>query len=125
VTCLPPEQASAEAHIAFNHGHRHGFLRRRIKKAQTIIEYSLLIAVTVGTLLIIQIYFRRGVEGLLKQNVDNLGGERLTTSQYSPGGTRGATINTNIDYSGFDYEGAYGMAISNEHTNRTEVSRLR
>jgi hypothetical protein len=94
------------------------------KSAQSIIEYSLLIAVGVAALIAMQYYFGRSVQGLLKQNVDNLGGEKLSGQQYSPGKWYTGVSTTRIGTSGFDYEGRKGFSMSMGAMQRSQVSKI-
>ncbi len=48
-------------------------------KGQSTLEYAMIIAVVVGAIIAMQIYLRRGVQGKLRESVDNIGG------QYSAG----------------------------------------
>ncbi len=43
------------------------------KKAQSTLEYALIIAVIVAALLAIQIYMKRGVQGKLRESSDQIG----------------------------------------------------
>jgi len=94
------------------------------KSAQSFLEYSLLIAVGISTLIVMQYYFGRSVQGLLKQNVDNLGGEKLTGQQYSPGKWYTGTSVTRIGTSGFDYEGRKGFSVSTGTMQRSQVVKI-
>ena len=51
----------------------------RAKKAQSTLEYALLITVVIGGLLTMQSYMKRGLQGKLKETTDQIG------EQYSPG----------------------------------------
>lgn len=93
-------------------------------KAQSFVEYSLLIAVGIAVLIVMQYYFGRSVQGLLKQNVDNLGGEKLSGQQYSPGKWYTGTSVTRIGTSGFDYEGRKGFSVSTGTMQRSQVSKI-
>lgn len=95
------------------------------KSAQSFVEYSLLIAVGISALIVMQYYFGRSVQGLLKQNVDNLGGERLSGQQYSPGKWYTGTSTTRIGTSGFDYEGRHGFSVSTGIMQRSQVSKIK
>ena len=53
-------------------------MRTKMKKGQTAIEYSMLLIVVVGSLLAIQNYLKRGVQGRWRDSVDSLG------DQYDP-----------------------------------------
>ncbi len=50
-------------------------------RAQSTVEYAILIAVVVGALLAMQIYMKRGVQGKLRSATDDIG------AQYVPGKT--------------------------------------
>lgn len=53
------------------------FLRKR--KAQSTLEYAVLIIIVIGALLSIQTYIKRGVQGRMRQAADDIG------DQYSVG----------------------------------------
>ena len=53
----------------------------RKMKAQSTLEYAVLIMVIIGALLAIQTYIKRGVQGRLKSATDDIG------DQYSPDNT--------------------------------------
>lgn len=52
-----------------------------MRKAQTALEYAVLIVCVVAALIAMQIYLKRSVSGRLRQQADSLG------AQYSPGHT--------------------------------------
>jgi hypothetical protein len=62
------------------------------RKGQNILEYSILIALVVGAAVAMQTYVKRGLQGRVKEAVDNagngglVGGSQLTFSgnQYEP-----------------------------------------
>ncbi len=54
-------------------------IMRLNKRAQSTLEYAVVIAIIVGGLLAMQMYIKRGVQGRLKQASDDIG------EQYSPG----------------------------------------
>lgn len=58
------------------------------KRGQSVLEYSILIAVILSALVIMQFYIKRGYQGRLKKEADTVG------QQYSPGHTT-STIITN------------------------------
>jgi len=59
------------------------------RRAQSTLEYALIVAVVVGGLIAMQVYIKRGLQGKLKESADQLG------EQYSPGYTTGTvTVNT-------------------------------
>ena len=53
------------------------------KKAQSTLEYAVLIAIVVGALIAMQVYIKRGIQGRWKQASDDIG------EQFSPGYTVG------------------------------------
>jgi hypothetical protein len=55
------------------------------KKAQSFLEYSLLIAAAVTALVVMQYYLSRSTQGFIKSQVDNLGGEKLGQGKYGGG----------------------------------------
>jgi uncharacterized protein (UPF0333 family) len=62
-----------------------------LKKGQSTLEYAIIITVVIGALLAMQIYFKRGLQGKLKESSDNIGQQYsagLTTSSYT------TTVNT-------------------------------
>jgi len=58
------------------------FKVRQNRKAQTTLEYAVLIGVIVAGLIAMQIYLKRGWQGKLRESADNMG------SQFTPGQTR-------------------------------------
>ncbi len=57
----------------------------RLKKAQSTLEYALIVAVAAGALISMQVYIKRGLQGKLKAATDEIG------EQYSPGNTTSVT----------------------------------
>ena len=62
----------------------------KCRKAQSTLEYALVVAVVVGALLAMQVYVKRGIQGRLKTATDDIG------DQYSPGYTE-SVITVEID----------------------------
>jgi len=58
------------------------------KRAQSTLEYAVLIVVIIGALLAIQTYIKRGVQGRLKSASDDIG------DQFSPDNTNSIHIST-------------------------------
>lgn len=50
------------------------------KKAQSSLEYAILIIIVLGALLTIQVYIKRGVQGRLKSATDDIGDQYSTMS---------------------------------------------
>ena len=57
------------------------FARLSKKRAQTTLEYAILIGVIVAGLIAMQVYLKRGFQGKLKEGADTMG------QQFSPGHT--------------------------------------
>jgi|GEM_PF-1545705 hypothetical protein len=100
------------------------YFKGKKKSAQSFVEYSLLIAVGIAALIVMQYYFGRSVQGLLKQNVDNLGGEKLSGQQYSPGKWYTGVSTTRIGTSGFEYEGRHGFNVATGTMQRSQVTKI-
>jgi len=60
--------------------------RLRKKSGQSTLEYAIVIAVIVAGLLAMQIYIRRGFQGRLREDADQMG------RQFDPGGGMNYTI---------------------------------
>jgi Flp pilus assembly pilin Flp len=56
------------------------FIRSK-KRAQSTLEYAVIIAVVVGALIAMQVYVKRGLQGRLRQATDDIG------DQFAPGVT--------------------------------------
>lgn len=62
------------------------------KRAQSTLEYAVIIAVVVAALIAMQAYVKRGLQGKYRQASDDIG------EQYSPGRTTSnQTINSHVD----------------------------
>ncbi len=81
--------------------------RKKILLAQSVIEYAITVAVVVGALLAIQVYFKRGVQGRLRDNVDNIG------KQYDPTNVS-SSVNMNIS-----------TVVTNNSTSSEEGDKIR
>lgn len=57
-------------------------------KAQGTLEYAIIIGVVVAALIAMQAYFKRGLQGKIRQASDEIG------EQFSPGKTTGSVTNT-------------------------------
>lgn len=96
-----------------------------IKKGQSILEYTVLIAVVIASLLIMHIYVKRAYQGRLKQEADSVG------EQYSPGHTTSLietdTTSTSTTYTGGELvkdDGSkvpvpYGTTVSKSSSSST------
>jgi len=59
------------------------------KRGQSLLEYSILFAVILSAILIMQFYIKRGYQGRLKAEADSVG------QQYSPGHTTSIVTTNN------------------------------
>ena len=80
------------------------FLRKR--KAQSTLEYAVLIIIVIGALLSIQVYLKRGIQGRMRSSADDIG------SQYSVGNmnmVRTTTFSSNTQ----ETFGVSGVGVAN------------
>jgi hypothetical protein len=63
-------------------------LNNKRQKGQSTLEYAILIIIIIAALFSIQVYIKRGVQGRLKSEADNIG------TQFSPGNTNVVRIKT-------------------------------
>lgn len=80
-------------------------------RAQSTLEYAIIIMVVVGALLAMQIYMKRGLEGKLKDSSDNIG------AQYSAGNVS-SSHTTTTDTTSEEKTSAQGSS-SNVDTSST------
>lgn len=84
------------------------------KRAQSTLEYALIIAVVVGGLIAMQVYVKRGLQGKLKDSADQIG------EQYSPGYTTGTvTVDTTTTTS---ESLASGVTSTNSSTTQNKAT---
>lgn len=89
------------------------FLRK--KKAQSTLEYAVLIIIVIGALLSIQVYLKRGIQGRMRSSADDIG------SQYSVGNMnmiRTTTFRTNTA----ETFGLSGIGVANSILNEDETT---
>ncbi len=96
----------------------------RTVKAQSTLEYALLIAVVIGSLLYMQNYLKRSMQGRLQRIGDQMG------EQYSPGKTyRNVSSRTYIAKVQTDETRGTGSLKTDEATggeqDRNEIRRLK
>lgn len=82
------------------------------RKAQSTLEYALIIGVVVAGLLLMQHYVRRGLAGKYKSSSDDLG-EQFEPAKYSASFTVGQTSNVR--------QGVANRVSSTEH-NTAQIS---
>lgn len=84
------------------------------KRAQTTLEYAILIGVVVAGLIAMQTYLKRGVQGKLKESADSMG------QQFSPGYTTYNYTTTSRTSSNEDVAGGVTRTeIDEQVTDRT------
>lgn len=96
------------------------------KKAQSTLEYAILIIIIIGALLAVQTYIKRGIQGKMKQSSDDIG------DQYSPDNTRVVKRTTVSSNTIEEFGGAAGQGVSktsyapgnSEKTSTTEASSI-
>ena len=90
------------------------FLKKR--KAQSTMEYAVLIIIIIGALLSIQVYIKRGIQGRLRSAADDIG------EQFSSGKMNATT--TTVSHSKTHDEYATGITTSTldgKETSNTTV----
>ena len=77
------------------------FRRLHNRRGQSTLEYAILIAVIVAALLAMQTYMKRGYQGKLRENADNIG-EQFTPENtlYSYTTTSGSTSTDTLNVAG-------------------------
>jgi len=81
------------------------------KKAQSTLEYGIIVAVVVGALLAMQVYMKRGVQGRARSSIDSIGEQYsagITTSKYITEAEKSETkelIGTDGTFSGIGSKG--------------------
>ena len=91
------------------------------RKAQSTIEYVILIIVIIGALLSIQVYIKRGIQGRLKSATDDIG------DQFSPGNTnvqRTMTVNSVSNETFINGESRSTLIEQAEVTTTNETSNI-
>ncbi len=85
------------------------------KRAQSTLEYAVLVIVIIGALLSIQVYIKRGVQGRLKSAADDIG------DQYSVGNTN-VIKTTKTNSKTTDEFGVGGQGVSKTTLKEKEVT---
>jgi len=95
------------------------FIRLSKRKAQTTLEYAILIGVVVAGLIAMQTYIKRGVQGKLKDSADSMG------EQFSPGYTLSDSSTTSFTHSTDTFrEGTARSDILNQTTNKVSSENV-
>lgn len=86
----------------------------RKRKGQSTLEYAVIIAVVVAALIAMQAYFKRGVQGKIKQASDDIG------EQFSPGRTTANTVTTSNVSSTENVSVSGGLPTTTTSSNQTQ-----
>jgi hypothetical protein len=107
-------------------------LKNNSKKAQSFLEYSMVIAVIAAVLIAMQVYYSRSLQGHYKETVDRLGSERIGPESFTPGkwfaGTEGHYLKQ-LSTWGFDYENgvevSFGIMTGGTHlASQSKISGI-
>ena len=89
-------------------------MTKKLNKAQTTLEYAILIGVIVAGLIAMQVYIKRGYQGKLRESADSMG------QQFSPGNTTTNYAITNTTNSTETLAGGVTSTnINNQTSNKT------
>jgi hypothetical protein len=97
----------------------------KVKQAQSILEYAILIAIVIAAVVVMQVYMKRGISGRLKDSTDRIsGGESFsasntTTYQHSLTGQRNIVELTATDDNSSKIAGVIGYA-----GDKTEIANI-
>ena len=92
----------------------------RKNKAQSTLEYAVLIIVVAAALFAMQAYFKRGVQGKMRDTADNIGGGAM----YSPGATYSGSLTTrSINETGKSYTETTSTEEKNISENTFELNQ--
>jgi len=95
------------------------FLKKR--KAQSTMEYAILIIIIIGALLSIQVYIKRGVQGRLRSAADDIG------EQFSVGNTNTAVRTLSFSHTNDTYTSGVtrsALVVEDETSNTTVSTNL-
>lgn len=65
----------------------------RNKRAQSTLEYAMLIAIVIAALVLMQYYMRRGIQGRAKASIESIG-DQYDAEAYEAGYTHSSTTNS-------------------------------
>ncbi len=90
--------------------------KKRKRKGQSTLEFTVLIIIIIGALLSIQVYIKRAVQGSLKSAADDVSDE-----QYSPGNTNYSKVisSSSTSRQQNEFGELTSQIIGNEQTNET------
>jgi uncharacterized protein (UPF0333 family) len=95
------------------------FIRLKKNRAQSTLEYAILIGVIVAGLVAMQVYLKRGYQGKLRESADSMG------EQFSPGQTTyQSTTSTRTSSSETAKEGSTVTEIGEQKSSRDSTEKL-
>ncbi len=87
------------------------------KKAQSTLEYAVLVIIMIGALLSLQVYIKRGIQGRLKQASDDIG------DQFSDGNQNFLKVTSSHSKTGDTFtSGQTRSVLLEDETTNTSVS---
>ena len=92
---------------------------RKNKKAQSTLEYALIISVAVGALLALNDYMQRGIQGRLKDSTDRVG-EQFDPGSFTDTMTRSSSGKTVTSETRVGKSGGMSTAIGSAETFTTD-----
>ncbi len=91
------------------------------KRAQSTLEYAVVIAIVVAALIAMQVYIKRGLQGRWKQAADDVG-QQFSPSYTNTSYTTNSSVNSTENVSGGSYDNSSGatltMPVSNADTSQ-------
>ncbi|MCX5711212.1 MAG: hypothetical protein NT060_04585 [Candidatus Omnitrophica bacterium] len=91
------------------------FIRLNKRKAQSTLEYAVIIGVVVGALIMMQVYVKRGLQGKMKEASDQIGDQYSPTQSSATTTTQSSVNSTENVVGGND---AYTKSTTNQSQNR-------
>jgi len=91
------------------------FIRLNRRKAQSTLEYAVIIGVVVGALIMMQVYVKRGLQGRMKESSDQIG-EQYSPTQSTVTTTTQSSVNSTENVVGGN--NAYTTTATNQQQNR-------
>ena len=91
----------------FNKHRKEGSIMLKIRRAQSVLEYAILMVIIIAALLTLQTYIKRGIQGRLKSATDDIGDQytgatganyykRVTTCSKTTEKTQAGTTSTEL-----------------------------
>lgn len=100
----------------------------RFRKGQSVLEYSMVIAVLIGSLILMQSYMSRSLQGKLKDSVDGIGGESFPGIVRAPGQQVGSGEISGVlktKSTEFEYVGEKGFSVTAGSSSMNSITRIK